>query len=105
MEKTGKTRSGVPYQYKMNNKKRAITNGEGLESDEEEVEDVQAMRRLRNYYMKHMKGKNGGPRSWIEGITPIHITISMEPTNPCETSTPERTPTFRQLNFSGIRTT
>jgi hypothetical protein len=24
MEKDGKTRSGVPYQYKMNNKKRAI---------------------------------------------------------------------------------
>jgi hypothetical protein len=24
MEKVGKTRSGVPYQYKMNNKKRAI---------------------------------------------------------------------------------
>jgi hypothetical protein len=24
MEKSGKTHSGVPYQYKMNNKKRAI---------------------------------------------------------------------------------
>jgi hypothetical protein len=24
MKKDGKTRSGVPYQYKMNNKKRAI---------------------------------------------------------------------------------
>jgi hypothetical protein len=35
--------SGVPYQYKMNNKKRAITDREGLESDEEEVEDIWAM--------------------------------------------------------------
>jgi hypothetical protein len=40
METTGKTRSGVPYQYKMNNKKRAIADREGLESDEEEVEDL-----------------------------------------------------------------
>jgi hypothetical protein len=40
MEKDGKTCSGVPYQYKMNNKKRSITNREGLESDEEEVEDL-----------------------------------------------------------------
>jgi hypothetical protein len=27
METTGRTRSGVPYQYKMNNKKRAIAEG------------------------------------------------------------------------------
>ena len=40
MEKYGKMRSGVPYQYKMNNKKRAINDREGLESDEEEVEDL-----------------------------------------------------------------
>jgi hypothetical protein len=29
------TRSGVPYQYKVNTKKRAITMREGLVSDEE----------------------------------------------------------------------
>jgi hypothetical protein len=40
METTGRTRSGVPYQYKMNNKKRAIAAREGLASDEEEVEDL-----------------------------------------------------------------
>jgi hypothetical protein len=40
METDGKTRSGVPYQYKMNNKKRAIVDREGLASDEEEVEDL-----------------------------------------------------------------
>jgi hypothetical protein len=37
MEKYGKLRNEVPYQSKMNNKKRAIANKEGLESDEEEV--------------------------------------------------------------------
>jgi hypothetical protein len=30
MEKAGKMHSGRPYQYKMNNKKRAIANKEGL---------------------------------------------------------------------------
>jgi hypothetical protein len=32
--------SEIPYQYKMNNKKRAIIDKEGLASDEEEVEDL-----------------------------------------------------------------
>jgi hypothetical protein len=40
METTGNTCSGVPYQYKINNKKRAIVDIEGLASDEEEVEDL-----------------------------------------------------------------
>jgi hypothetical protein len=57
MEKFGKTHSGVPYQYKMNNKKRTIADREGLESDEEEVEDLQAMERLRKSCLQHMKGK------------------------------------------------
>jgi hypothetical protein len=35
METNGKTRSGAPYQYKMNNKKRAIYEREGLASDQE----------------------------------------------------------------------
>jgi hypothetical protein len=34
MEKDGKTRSGVSYQYKMINEKRAIVDREGLTSDE-----------------------------------------------------------------------
>jgi hypothetical protein len=40
METTGKTRSGEPYQYKMNNKKRDIADKEGLENNEDEVEDL-----------------------------------------------------------------
>jgi hypothetical protein len=43
MATTGNTHNGLPYQYKMNNKKRAIADREGLESDEEEVEDLQAV--------------------------------------------------------------
>jgi hypothetical protein len=40
MEKYGKTHSGRPYQYKMNKKKRAITDRERLVSDKEGVEDL-----------------------------------------------------------------
>jgi hypothetical protein len=34
MEKARKTDIRIPYQYKMNNKKRAIVDREGLASDE-----------------------------------------------------------------------
>jgi hypothetical protein len=37
---TRKRHSGSPYQYKINNKKRAIIERKGLTSDEEEVEDL-----------------------------------------------------------------
>jgi hypothetical protein len=40
MATMGRMCSGVPYQYKMNNKKRAIAMQEGLDNDEEEVEDI-----------------------------------------------------------------
>jgi hypothetical protein len=43
MENFGKMRNGLPYQYKMNNKKRSIADREGLERYEEEVEDLWAM--------------------------------------------------------------
>jgi hypothetical protein len=40
MVTAGKTCSGVPYQYKVNTKKRGVAARERLESDEEEVEDL-----------------------------------------------------------------
>jgi hypothetical protein len=40
MQKEGTKRSGKPYQYKINRKKRVVAKREGLESDEEEVEDI-----------------------------------------------------------------
>jgi hypothetical protein len=62
MEKTGKTRSGVPYQYKMNNKKRAIADREGLESDEEEVEDLRAVEKIEEILCATYERKTRGPR-------------------------------------------
>jgi hypothetical protein len=46
METTGKTRSGVPYQYKVNTKKRVVAAREGLASDEEEVEDLWVVEKI-----------------------------------------------------------
>jgi hypothetical protein len=40
MEIAGRMHSGVPYQYKINTKKRFVAAREGLESDEENVEDL-----------------------------------------------------------------
>jgi hypothetical protein len=40
MATTRRTRSGVPYQYKVNTKKRVVATREGLENDEEKVEDL-----------------------------------------------------------------
>jgi hypothetical protein len=42
MEREGVTRSEIPYQYKINSKKREVSERGGLESDEEEVEDLHA---------------------------------------------------------------
>jgi hypothetical protein len=58
MERVGVTCSGRPYQYKINRKKRAVAEREGLDSDEEEVEDLHVTRgRLRKYCVPHMRGK------------------------------------------------
>jgi hypothetical protein len=46
MGKVGKTHSGRPYQYRMNNKNRSIADIEGLASGEEEVEDLWAMEEI-----------------------------------------------------------
>jgi hypothetical protein len=103
MEKVGKTHSGIPYQYKMNNKKRDILDREGLANDEEEVEDLWDVENIEEIPYETYENKTRVPGLGIGG-TPIHITISVEPTTPCVTNTPERTPTFRQPNFSGRRT-
>jgi hypothetical protein len=55
--------------------------------------------------MQKYERKTRGPRVGKESITPIHFSVSVEPITPCATSTPERTPPFRQLNFSGNKTT
>jgi hypothetical protein len=105
MATVGNKCSGVPYQYKVNIKKRGIAMREGLDSDEEEVEDLRAMDQieeiLRATYDRKMRGK----REIIKGNNPIHINFSVEPINPCATNTPKRTPLFRQPNFGRRKST
>jgi hypothetical protein len=105
MATVGRTRSGAPCQYKMNNKKRAIAMRGGLESEEEEVEDLQAVENIEEILRVTYERETRGPRVGTEGRNPIHISVSVEPINPCATNTPERTPSFQQPNFSGRNTT
>ena len=62
MGTTEKTCSGLPYQYKMNNKNRAIVAREGLESDEEEVEDLQDVENIEENLRMTYERKTRGPR-------------------------------------------
>jgi hypothetical protein len=101
METTGRMHSGSPYQYNINNKKRAIATREGLKSDEEEVEDPRAVEKIEEIMHMTYERNTRGPRAGTKGRIPIHISVIVEPINPCVTNTPERTPPFRQLNFSG----
>jgi hypothetical protein len=63
METTGNTHSGVPYQYKMNNKKRSIADREGLASDEEEVEDLWDVEHIEEFLCAACERKTRGPRA------------------------------------------
>ena len=60
---TGKTCSGVPYQYKMNTKKRVVALREGLASDEEEVEDLWAVEHIEENLHATYERKTRGPRA------------------------------------------
>jgi hypothetical protein len=104
MATVGRTHSGAPYQYKMNNKKRAIAAREGLENDEEEVEYIWVVENIEGILHTTYERNAIGPRAGTEGRTHIHIGVSVEPINPCATKTPKRTPPFRQPNFSGRNT-
>jgi hypothetical protein len=99
MVTTRKMHSGVPYQYKLNTKKRVVATREGLASDEEEVEDLQAVEKIEEILHETYERKMRGPRAGIEGNNLIHINVSVESINPCVTNTPKRTPPFRQTNL------
>jgi hypothetical protein len=99
MVKDGTMHNGVPYQYKVNTKKRAIAVREGLESDEEEVEDLRAMEQIEEILHTKYERKTRGLRVETKGSNPIHINVSVESINPCATNTPKSTPPFRQLSF------
>ena len=102
---SGTMRSGVPYQYKVNIYKRVVAAREGLVSDEEEVENLQAVEKIEEILCETSERKKRGPRMGGEGIHLIHINVSLEPINPCETNTPKRIPPFRQPQFRGSPTT
>jgi hypothetical protein len=93
--------SGLPYQYKVNTKKIFVAAREGLESDEEEVEDLWAMEQIEEILRATYERKTRGPRTGGEDSHPFHINVSVEPINPCVTNTPKRTSLFRQPKFEG----
>jgi len=69
MKKSGMTHSSRPYQYKMNKKKRAISDKEGLESDEEEGEDLEAMEWIEEILRVTYERKTRGIGSGTKGKT------------------------------------
>jgi hypothetical protein len=69
---TGKTCSRVPYQYKVNTKKRVVAAREGLVSDEEEVEDLWDMEKIEEILCATYEMKTRAPRVGREGNNPIH---------------------------------
>jgi hypothetical protein len=104
MATAGKTRIGVPYQYKVNTKKRVVAVREGLASDEEEVEDLRDVEQIEEILHETYERKTRGPRAGREGNNPIHINVNVEPINPCVTNTPKRTTLFRQPKFGSRQT-
>jgi hypothetical protein len=77
MVTTRRRHYGVPYQYKVNTKKRVIVAREGLESDEEEVEDLWDVEKIEEILHVTYERKSIGPRARIEGSNPIHINVSV----------------------------
>ena len=57
-----KMHRGVPYQYKVNTKKRVVDEREGLASNEEEVEDLWAMEHIEEILCTTYERKTIGPR-------------------------------------------
>jgi hypothetical protein len=90
----GKTCSGVPYQYKVDTKKRVVATREDLVSDEEEVEDLWDMDQIEEILHATYERKTRGAIIGREGSNLNHINVSVEPINPCATNTPKRTPPF-----------
>jgi hypothetical protein len=62
MTTSRRTHSGVPYQYKINNKKRAIVVREDLPSDEEVVEDLRDVEKIEEIMCVTYERKTRGPR-------------------------------------------
>jgi hypothetical protein len=103
MERVGVTHNKIPYQYNINRKKMEVVEREGLESDEEEVEDLCTMGNIEEILRITYERKIRGQRYKTEEGSQFHIRISVEPTTPCATKTSEEDEPFRQLTISGRR--
>ena len=73
MQKAGTTRSGRPYQYKLNRKKRVVVEREGLESDEEEVEDIRIVEHIEEILHTTYERNTRGAIYNEEAGTPVQI--------------------------------
>jgi hypothetical protein len=78
MQKAGMTRSGRPYQYKLNRKKREVAKRVVLESDEEEVEDLSDLKHIEETFFSTYERNIRGEGSYEEENTPIQIQTSVE---------------------------
>jgi hypothetical protein len=62
-----------PYQCKINSKKRVVVELEGLDNDEEEVEDLCATRKIEDVLHATYERKTRGHGSDAEEGSPFHI--------------------------------
>jgi len=103
LQKAGTMRRGRPYQYKLNRKKRKIAEREGLESEEEEVQDLRVVENIEEILRATYEIKTRGARSNEEAGTPVQIRNSVEPTTPCTISTSTKKRKFREQVTDGQR--
>jgi hypothetical protein len=66
MEKEGMMQRRRPYQYNINRKKRVVAEREGLESDEEEVEDLCAIEKIEEILCAKYDRKKRGQGSLLK---------------------------------------
>ena len=69
----GVMRNRWPYQYSMNIKKREVAEREGLESEEEEVEDLHTMGNVEDILHATYERKNIGHGSGVAERYPFYI--------------------------------
>ena len=67
------TRNKRHYQYRMNNKKKVVVEREGLDNDEEEVEDLHATGNIEDILCATYERKIIGHGSNIEEGSPFQI--------------------------------
>jgi hypothetical protein len=97
MDRVGVMCIGRTYKYRINSKKREVSKQEGLDSDEEEVEDLCAMGKIEEIMHATYERKNRGQGCDIKEGSPFQIRISVEPTTPCATKTSEEEPVSQQV--------